>query len=82
MDKIQKWTVALIAGLLFAVVSLPFTYSLTNKLFSVVGIQTVSYDESNITTLGLILHTVVFTLLFRLVLAMYPKQAKSEPQSQ
>ena len=68
----KKWILSVIAGVLFALISAPFTYSLTNKLFEVIHLQTVEYEESNVTLVGFILHTIVFALLFRLLLVFYP----------
>ncbi len=74
MNNYQKWTISLIAGLLFALISLPFTYGLTNKLLTPLGVEVLSYSVSNVTSVGLVLHSIVFTLLFRLVLAFYSKK--------
>jgi hypothetical protein len=66
----QKWVGALVGGLIFLVLSANFTFQLTNKLLTAIGgpkAATIS-PSGQITTLGLILHTIVFVLLFRLIL--------------
>jgi hypothetical protein len=66
----QKWLGALVAGLLFLILSSSFAYQLTNKLLTAIGgpkAATVTAGGQP-TTLGLILHTIVFILLLRLIL--------------
>jgi hypothetical protein len=66
----QKWIGALVAGLLFLILSSSFAYQLTNKLFTAIGgpkASTVTAGGQP-TTLGLISHTIVFILLLRLIL--------------
>jgi hypothetical protein len=66
----QKWIGALVAGLLFLILSSSFVYQLTNKLLTAIGgpkAATISAGGQP-TTLGLILHTIVFVLLLRLIL--------------
>jgi hypothetical protein len=66
----QKWLGALVAGLLFLILSSSFAYQLTNKLLTAIGgpkAATVTPAGAP-TVLGLILHTIVFILLLRLIL--------------
>lgn len=66
----QKWIGSLVAGLLFLILSSNFMYNLTNKLLTAIGgpkAATVTAGGMP-TTLGLILHTIVFILLLRLIL--------------
>jgi len=63
----DKWTAAFMLGLLFLLVSSPFTYSLTNVLTKGAGFAIA--DSSGCPNLaGLIVHTIIFTLLLRLML--------------
>lgn len=71
MNSSQKWMLALVMGLLFVLISLPYTYQLTNMLFKHVHLDTVSSGESNLTMVGILIHFVVFTLLARLILHFY-----------
>ncbi len=66
----QKWLGALVAGLLFLILSSSFLYQLTNKLLtSLFGPKAATVTPAGApTVLGLILHAIVFVLLFRLIL--------------
>ncbi len=66
----QKWLGALVAGLLFLILSSSFLYQLTNKLLTALfGPKAATVTNGGQPTiLGLILHTIVFVLLFRLIL--------------
>jgi hypothetical protein len=67
----EKWLIAFVAGILFALISLPFTYGLTNKLFEKIKISTTYHEDSNVTPAGLAIHTAVFILVFRLFLQFF-----------
>lgn len=63
----DKWTAALLAGLMFLLVSSPFTYTLTNGLAqSVLGVTLANDGRPN--AIGLIVHGAVFMVLLRLIL--------------
>jgi hypothetical protein len=66
----QKWLGALVAGLLFLILSSGIVYQLTNKLFTAIfGPKAATITAGGAPTVfGLILHTVVFVLLLRLIL--------------
>ena len=65
----QKWLAALIAAILFAIISSKVVYQLTNSLFvSIFGPKAATWGVNGPTMFGLILHTVVFLLLVRLLL--------------
>jgi uncharacterized BrkB/YihY/UPF0761 family membrane protein len=72
MNSSQKWSLSLLAGLLFVVVSLPWTYQGTNYVFKHLKLDTISSSNSNLTVFGLTLHFIVFVLLFRLMFLFYP----------
>lgn len=74
MNNQQKWILSLIAGLLFTLVSLPITYGITNQISNVLA----NYDlfiAGGPSMIGMLIHAVVFSLLFRLVLQFYPSKA-------
>lgn len=63
----KKLKIAALAGLVFLVVSAPYTYKLVNSLTSKVGLK-VALPDGCATTQGLIVHTVVFILVTYLVM--------------
>ena len=62
LSNAQKWWVSIATGLLFALISSPFMYQVTNSIFGKTTTQ------GGPTLWGLILHTIVFTLLVRLLM--------------
>lgn len=62
----DKWTISILAAILFIIVSLPFVYGLTDSLFSGVGLSTTSVGGPTLT--GIFIHALVFMLLLRLLL--------------
>lgn len=69
----EKWWAAIAVGVLFALMSCTFMYSITNSLFSGLCISTFSgLTEYSVSVgpsiLGLIIHSVIFTLIIRLLL--------------
>jgi hypothetical protein len=62
-SSIQKWRISIFSAFIFLLVVNPYTYSITNKIFSKF-IGTVSRNGCP-TTVGLILHTIVYILLIR-----------------
>ncbi len=63
----QKWIIAVLAGVLFALISSNMMYGFTNKLFSGINVGPL-YKTGGPTTTGLVIHTIVFILLIRLIL--------------
>lgn len=63
----DKWRVSLLSGLIFLLVSAPFTYDLVDKLLSPLGLNVVSSPGCP-STLGLLVHTLVFVLVIRLLM--------------
>lgn len=63
----DKWIVSIILGFLFLILSSPFMYTITNGLFSTLGIKT-----SNLKGLpngvGLIIHGILFMLVVYLLI--------------
>jgi hypothetical protein len=65
----QKWLAALIAAVLFAIISSSVVYQLTNSLMtSVFGPKAATWGANGPTMFGLLLHSVVFLLVVRLLL--------------
>jgi hypothetical protein len=65
----QKWVSALIAALLFALISSTIVYQLTNQLLvSIFGPAASTLGPNGPTMFGLILHSIVFLLVVRLLL--------------
>lgn len=71
MNSGQKWSISLALGLLFVVISLPWTYEATNYIFKNLRLNTISSLDSNLTIAGIVIHFIVFTLLARLILVFY-----------
>lgn len=59
----QKWQITFFSALIFLLIVNPFTYNLTNCLFS--GILGPIAINGCPTTVGLLLHTVVYILVVR-----------------
>ena len=68
VSESQKWMISFWSALLFLLIASPFMYRLTNKITSLVGFETSSNGCPNI--YGLILHTLVFALLVRLMMVI------------
>lgn len=64
LDNLTKWKHTLTTAFLFLVVSHPLTYKLVQKLFG--RFFTVASSTGCPTMAGLLLHTLVFTLVLRL----------------
>jgi hypothetical protein len=62
-SSIQKWKITIFSAFIFLLVVNPYTYSITNKIFSRF-IGTVARNGCP-TTVGLVLHTIVYILLVR-----------------
>ena len=71
LDSARKWKYTLITTVIFIIVVHPYTYIfvnyLANKLFSCRFM--IASASGCPTTIGLIVHTIVFTLLLRYVMA-------------
>ena len=59
----EKWQITLFSAVIFLLIVNPFTYNLTNRIFS--GILGPIADNGCPTTVGLLLHTVVYILVVR-----------------
>lgn len=76
----DKWTASIMLGLLFLLVSSPFMYGLTNKITSAVGFQ-ISDAQGCPNLAGMILHTLVFIIVLRLMLNKDQKNGCLRPYS-
>jgi len=65
MTNTQKWVAAIFLGLLFAIISSPAMYSITS-LIAKEG--TLYKSAGGATMLGLLVHTIVFILIVRLIM--------------
>ncbi len=61
----KKWQISIFSALIFLLVISPYTYILTQKLFSGI-LGKISESNGCPTTRGLVLHTLVYILLVRL----------------
>ena len=62
----SKWFISFLVSLLFILLASPFLFNLSNNIFNKIGVQTIINDK--ITKFGLILHSVLFMIIVRLVL--------------
>lgn len=63
----DKWRWTLITTIIFLIVVNPYTYIVVNTILSNVGLK-ISDSTGCPTMIGLAVHTIVFTLLVRLVM--------------
>jgi hypothetical protein len=63
----QKLSISLVTGLIFLIVSAPWTYQMVNKLTSKVGLK-VALPDGCATTQGLVVHTLVFIAIVYLLM--------------
>lgn len=64
-DK-DKWIVSIISGLIFLLIASPFLFSAVNDIVGVVGFKTANSGCPTIG--GLILHSIIFILIIRLIM--------------
>ena len=63
----QKWIFSFVASLVFFVVASPVLYGFTNTLTTGIGLCR-TYNPGGANIFGLLIHTVVYMLLIRLLL--------------
>lgn len=63
IESKKKWIISFWAVLVFLIVSLPYTYKLTNMFTADFGFPT--FESNCPTPFGIALHTIVFLLLTR-----------------
>lgn len=69
LTNMKKWKYTLITTVIFLIVVNPYTYKLVNQLVKMItGKFMIASANGCPTTLGLIVHAVVFTLLLRYVM--------------
>ena len=63
----QKWWAAVILGFIFAIISSPASYYVSSKITSsIANINTIDGNGPNF--LGLVIHTIIFILIIRIIL--------------
>lgn len=67
-----NWSGALTLALIFIIISAPFTYGITNRVFGALGLRTATVTGAP-TKVGLILHSAVFVTVVHLVSKLYKK---------
>lgn len=67
VTNFDKWLIAGIIAIIFFVLALPFIFRLTNKATRFVGVRTV-YDNGVPSLTGMLLHTIIFLILVRLLM--------------
>jgi len=65
----KKWLVSFYSGLLFAIIASPCLFKLVNLLTSSIGLS-ISDKKGCPNIYGLIIHTIVFILLVRLMMSI------------
>ena len=60
-----KWQISIFSAFIFLLVSIPWTYRLTQKIFGGF-LGPIAFGNGCPTTLGLVLHTIVYILLVRI----------------
>lgn len=63
----DKWLISIISGLLFLLVASPFLFTLVNDLTKRVGLA-IATPAGCPNTYGLVLHSIVFALIVRLLM--------------
>lgn len=63
----QKWWAAVILGMIFALLSCPSSYYMTSRVTNAVA-DADTINGKGPTTTGLIMHTIIFILIIRLIL--------------
>jgi hypothetical protein len=62
----KKWLIGLLVGVLFFLVSSPFMYKITGSITDKIGLKTSDNGCPNYQ--GVLLHTIVFIILLRLLM--------------
>lgn len=63
----QKWWAAIVIGFIFAIISSPLAYYATSKLTTTLGGLPLT-DGPGPTLVGLLVHTIIFVLIIRLIM--------------
>lgn len=62
----HKWWVAVLLGLVFALISSPVAYQATTMITDQIGFKTMIGKGPTVS--GLLIHTIIFTLVIRIIL--------------
>lgn len=66
LNEVQKWMISLWSALLFLFIASPFMFKITGRLLSNIGIIIEKNGCPNL--LGMIIHTLVFAVLIRVMM--------------
>lgn len=66
VTNFDKWVISCIIGIVFFILIIPFTFKLTNSLTSFVRVNTINNGLPTLS--GIILHTIVFVVIVRLLM--------------
>jgi hypothetical protein len=64
----EKWWAAILVGILFALFSSNLMYGITDSFLSGMNLNTFTGNCGGPTIFGLILHTIIFTLIIRILM--------------
>lgn len=70
IDGNTKWGIAIVAGLIFFLLSMPAVYKLTNQGSRALQLPTTS-EPGGPTGWGMFLHFLVFVIVFRIALSQF-----------
>lgn len=66
-SNLDKWIIAVLIGIIFAIIASPFLFRVTNAIFKRLGFPTV--DNNGVPNMfGIVLHTVILIILIRLLM--------------
>lgn len=66
-SNLDKWIIAVLIGIIFAIIASPFLFRLTNWFFNKLGFPTV--DANGVPNLfGIVLHAVIFIIVIRVLM--------------
>lgn len=66
IGNFDKILISVIIGIIFFILASPFIFNLTGKGFGMLGVKML--NEKGPTTLGLIIHTVIFIIAVRILM--------------
>lgn len=67
VSNTDKWIISAIIAVIFIILASPFTFKITNWIFSYINLPTIT-KEGKPTFFGLIIHGIIFFLVIRLLM--------------
>ena len=65
----DKWIISVLSGLLFIIISSPVLYkTIDGIVYKITGVNEIIYQQGQPTAIGLILHTIVFVFVVRMLM--------------